>query len=218
MPPMIESHVDLTYRGLPLGKRVKLTQVRPSTGYLETAVPMPVGTAIGITTDDGVIVEATVSEICEQVTGSDKTPGMVVKPKLEADAARSWWKARVEMPDVVKVEPAPAIGIVRARRKSEGAVPELVDDGRNTGVMDAIDPASSGDLPRDTQVIDVVPFRDSDPPIVDDGKRTVAMAAVDLEALGLTSSSGTIPIVTGDDKDDKDDDDKGGGRKKRKRR
>ena len=41
-----ESFVDLTYRGLPLGRRIKLTQVRPSSGYLELAAPMPVGTAI----------------------------------------------------------------------------------------------------------------------------------------------------------------------------
>jgi hypothetical protein len=95
--------------------------------------------------------------------------------------------------------------------------------------MDAIDPASSGDIPHDTQVIDVVPFRDSKPeietPIVDDGKRTTMMAAVDLEALGLdplASASGPIPVVTDDDDDnDNDKSDKSGGaggRKKRKKR
>jgi len=49
---MNESFVDLTYRGLPLGRRVKLTQVRSATGYLELPAPMPVGTTIGITTDE----------------------------------------------------------------------------------------------------------------------------------------------------------------------
>ena len=35
-----ESLVDLTYRGLAVAKRVKLTQVRPSTGYVEVPAPM----------------------------------------------------------------------------------------------------------------------------------------------------------------------------------
>jgi hypothetical protein len=137
MRAMSESFVDLTYRGLALGRRVKLTQVRPSTGYVELAAPMPVGTAIGIATDEGVMLEATVAEVHEQVGGSERTPGMVVRPKLDADAQKSWWKERVALPDVVKSEPAPAVGIVRSKRKSENAIPELMDDGRNTAVMEA---------------------------------------------------------------------------------
>ena len=44
---MIESFVDLTYRGLSLGRRIKLTQVRPTSGTLELVSPMPVGTPGG---------------------------------------------------------------------------------------------------------------------------------------------------------------------------
>lgn len=99
---MIESFVDLTYRGLSLGRRVKLSQVRPSTGYLETPAPMPVGTSILITTDEGVLVEATVTSIHEQVGGSEKTPGMTVAPKLAGEATESWWRARVAYPDEVR--------------------------------------------------------------------------------------------------------------------
>jgi hypothetical protein len=226
MPSMIESYVDLTYRGLALGKRVKLTQVRPSTGYLEMPAPMPVGTAIGIATEDGVTLEATVAEVREQVAGSERAAGMVVRPKLDGAGAK-WWKDRVELPEEVKVEAAPAIGIVRSKRTSGGAVPELVDDGRNTAEMDAVDPASSGEREavHDTQVIEV-PIRDSNPNIVDDGKRTIMMPVADLEALGLdpsSSSSGQMAAVSGDDDDsngngDKPDAKSGGGRKKRKRR
>ncbi|MDQ3334903.1 MAG: hypothetical protein M4D80_07070 [Myxococcota bacterium] len=95
----IESFVDLTYRGLALGRRIKLTQVRPTTGYLELPMPMPVGTQISISTDEGVTLEATVAEIHEQVGGSDRVPGMIVKPVLAADAASSWWQARVGLPE-----------------------------------------------------------------------------------------------------------------------
>ena len=34
MPSMIESYVDLTYRGLSLGKRVKLTEVRSNSAFV----------------------------------------------------------------------------------------------------------------------------------------------------------------------------------------
>src|SRR3954470_1653124 len=73
---MSESFVDLTYRGLSLGRRVKLAQVRPSTGYLEMPAPMPVGTKIAVVTDDGVAFDAIVNAIHEQTGGTDKPPGM----------------------------------------------------------------------------------------------------------------------------------------------
>jgi hypothetical protein len=94
-----ESFVDLTYRGLSLGRRIKLTQVRPSSGYLEMPTPMPVGTQVAIATDDGVQLDATVAWIHEQVAGADRPPGMVVLPDLGAEPAAAWWKARVALPD-----------------------------------------------------------------------------------------------------------------------
>jgi len=225
---MSESFVDLTYRGLVLGKRVKLTQVRPSTGFLELPTPMPVGTPIGIASEDGTAFDAMVTESIEQVSGRDGVPGMTVRPRLDGDAVKSWWKAKVALPDVVKPEPAPVIGIVRSKRASNvGAVPELVDDGRNTAVQDAVDPAKLGvradtdaEPDPDTQVIPTL-----DVPIVDDGRSTIAMDAIDLAALGLDASiSGQIPIAKDDDGDDdsKPGDSKSGpagnGKKKRRRR
>src|SRR6185503_9301446 len=209
MLAMSESFVDLSYRGLALGKRIRLTQVRPSAGYLELPTPMPVGTTIGIATDDGVLIEALVSEVREQVTGSDKTPGMVVKPKLDADAARAWWKQRVSMADERPMPTADAEGrvTVTARRPTDNAaVPQLMDDGRNTAVMDVVDDSrpSSPDLnaePTDPSLPRISAEMAAQNPIVDDGKRTMMMDAVDLEALGLNpaSSSGSMPAVTDED-------------------
>jgi hypothetical protein len=96
---VIESFVDLTYRGLSLGRGIKLTQVRPSSGYLELAIPMPVGTHLAIATEEGVTFDATVSWVNEQVAGTDRAPGMVVVPAIVADPASSWWKARIALPD-----------------------------------------------------------------------------------------------------------------------
>lgn len=219
---MSESFVDLTYRGLTLGRKVKLTQVRPSSGYLEHVAPMPVGTSIGIASDDGTLFDAVVTDVREQ--SGDAPPGMTVRPRLELDAAKAWWKEKVDLPDVVKVEAAPPVGIVRSKRGSNaGAVPELVDDGRNTAVQQAIDPEK---LAKDTQVIPVMESNPTLPAIQDDGKRTIAMDAVDLAALGLdpATSSGSIPTIKDDEEgegdDDKPESSKSGptGRKKRRRR
>jgi hypothetical protein len=223
---MSESFVDLTYRGLALGRKVKLTQVRPSSGYLELAAPMPVGTSIGIAAEDGTLFDATVMDVREQA--GELPIGMTVKPRLEVEAAKAWWKAKVELPDVVKVEPAPPVGIVRSKRGSNaGAVPELMDDGRNTAVQQAIDPDK---LEKDTQSIPVLDSNPAMPAIQDDGKRTIAMDAVDLAALGLdpATSSGSIPTIRDEDEgDDEKSDDKPDGsgsksgptsRKKRRRR
>jgi len=100
---VIESVVDLTYRGLALGRRIKLTEVRPSTAFVELAAPMPVGTPVAIVTDDGVTLDATVTWIHEQVAGAERTPGMVIAPALVGDAATAWWQARVALPE----DPAP---------------------------------------------------------------------------------------------------------------
>jgi hypothetical protein len=96
---VIESYVDLTYRGVSLGRRIKLTQVRPSSGYLELPAPMPVGTQLAIAADDGVAFDATVTWVYEQVAGADRVPGMIVRPRLTSDHASAWWTERVALPD-----------------------------------------------------------------------------------------------------------------------
>ena len=196
------SFVDLSYRGLALARRVKLTQVRPSTGYVEMPAPMPVGTQIAITTDDGVSFDAIVAEIHEQVGGATQTPGMLVQPALEG-AAADWWKSRVvasdpEPEDLRRTDPMVPTTIVGRRMSGDHAVPELVDDGHNTAVMDAV----------------------ADPDVVvveDDGKRTMMMDAVDLEALGLDPNarpSAEITAVT----PPTDDEPRSPTKKKRKKR
>lgn len=127
LAPMSESFVDLTYRGLALGRRVKLTQVRPSAGYLELPTPMPVGTAIAIVTDDGVTFDARVTQIHEQVatpaqsgpvstptapaapTAPPRIPGMLVEPTLTSDAARDWWKIHTTLPELAPTPAAPVV-------------------------------------------------------------------------------------------------------------
>jgi hypothetical protein len=96
---VIESYVDLAYRGLSLGRRIRLAQVRPNTGFLELAAPMPVGTQVAITTDDGATFEATVVWVHEQVSGGERAPGMIVAPELGSAEITAWWTARVTAAD-----------------------------------------------------------------------------------------------------------------------
>lgn len=204
---MSESFVDLTYRGLSLGRRVKLSDVRPTTGYVEMPAPMPVGTQLGILTDDTVALDAVVVAIHEQVAGSDRTPGMVLRPRLDGDAAKQWWQKRVTLPEQEKrasapvIEAPPPVVVVSRRMTNPGlGVPEAVEEGHDTGVMDAVD------MPQE------------------EAPKTVAMDAVDLKALGLTTGSGEMTAVTPpveDDKNgngDKPEGQGGGGKRKRKRR
>lgn len=260
---MIESFVDLTYRGLSLGRRVKLSQVRPTTGYLETPAPMPVGTQISIATDEGVTLEATVTAIHEQVGGSDRTPGMTVAPKLAAEASEGWWRARVALPDEVKPVVARTVSqqvTVRPRSHTipqpppEGVVIEPLErqpeppDGR-TVVMMAVEPepqASTDVIPVLAELEVSAPMAEPDPAggprttvmtavdqdalealmrktgeheVVDDGRATTVMDAVDPAALGLDlSASGSFTSISTDDDGGDDKKPSAGGAVKRRRK
>ena len=244
---MIESFVDLTYRGLSLGRRVKLSQVRPSTGYLETPAPMPVGTPILIATDEGVTLEATVTAIHEQTAGSDKAPGMTVAPKLAGEAPESWWRARVAYPDEVKAapvvsrtsskvtvrprthtipEPEPAGGKTIAMAAVEPEPQTATDpipvipDAKATMVMPAVDQELLEQLTRKSGDIEELVRTTGEHEVVDDGRSTTVMDAVDPSALGLDfGGSGTFPAVDDDSGNGDDKKSPGGGvKKKRKRR
>lgn len=198
----MESFVDLAYRGLSLGRRVKLTQVRPSTGYLETPAPMPVGTMIAIATDEGHDLEAMVTAIHEQVGGSDKHPGMTVKPTLEG-AVAAWWKERVALPDEEPPAPTPTRSKPVTVRPRSNTVVEATPAGAMTpprptttapmpAAPAAVDPAMAAALAAASQTV-----AQASPPVEDAGGRTIVMPAVDadmLEKLTRTTSD-EIPVA-----------------------
>ena len=196
---MIESVVDLTYRGLSLGRRVKLTQVRPSTGYLEHGAPMPVGTHVVVAADDGVAFDAAVIAVHEQVAGSDRPAGMLVAPALATAAAAAWWQARIALPDEDRAKPRPGRNrpvTVRPRSHTQPApradavaqdAPAIIADlearvAAAAGVAPGI-PARSGPPPAE----DAAGEAAAEHPVIDDGNQTVIMASVDPAALGLAS-------------------------------
>jgi hypothetical protein len=266
---MIESFVDLGYRGLTLGRRVKLSQVRPSSGYLETPAPMPVGTAIVIATDEGLAITAKVLAIHEQTGGSDKSPGMTVAPELAGEAMESWWRARVSYPDeprpsttelpvVSRTSSKPITVRPRAHTVPDDAPPisELVaaaasvvdpeppggktiampvipadePGDKATMIMPAVDQELLEQLMRPTGENDPLVRTTGEHEVVDDGRQTTIMDAIDPALLAQldAGNSGAFSAVdedtgngngNGNGHTNGDDKKSGGpGKKKRKRR
>jgi hypothetical protein len=203
---VIESFVDLTYRGLALGRRIKLTQVRPTTGYLELPMPMPVGTLVAISTDEGVTLEATVTQIHEQVGGSERVPGMIVKPQLGGEAAQRWWKARVALPEVSDEQPPSRSRPVTVRPRSH-TVPQAVPEKPPEKPVDAAPLSTEVTATKELSVYvaelpaapppEPVAVPQYEAPARKDDKRTTVMEAVDQEMLAkLTQSEGEVERLT----------------------
>jgi hypothetical protein len=196
---MSEAFVDVMWRGLEVGKRVKLHAIHAADAYIDHSTPMPVGTVLSLKTDDGLEIAATVTRVHEQVGGSNEVPGMQVKPDL-AGAAATWWKARAEAAPPAPVNVAalaaaavpagddPRASIVakptltmstveveRALAAVKGTVTDEAD-ASNTEVMAAVDPATLAALADETGDT-------GDSKLVDDGKRTMVMSAVDVSAI-----------------------------------
>jgi hypothetical protein len=217
-----ESFVDLSYRGLSLGRRIKLTQVRPSSGYLEHPTPMPVGTPIAIATDEGMALQAVVTHVHEQVGGSDRLPGMTVKPALADHKLTAWWAERVTLPEqdpprriersrpvtvrprthTVQTPPPPAA--VAGPAAAPALEPVDPGEDRKTSLMNAVDQELLEQLTRSPQDLEDLTGGLDEDVVVDDGKRTTIMEAVDTSALGL-DTSGSMPAVDDHDGDDGDD-------------
>jgi hypothetical protein len=104
-----EVFVDVTYRGLELGRRLKLREVGPSTAYLEHGTPMPVGSQVVLATDEGLSIPVTVVRVHEQVAGAEMPPGMRVQASGLEGAAAGWWRDLVsrEDPQIPELEVTP---------------------------------------------------------------------------------------------------------------
>ena len=213
-----ESFVDLTYRGLPLGRRIKLTQIRPSTGYLELPAPMPVGTRIAMATDDGVAIDAVVTQVHEQAAGSEQQPGMTIAPGFSEAAAVAWWKERVALPELapspappqrpapVAVMPPTQTGALSPPAHAEGA-----EEAPITAPMPAVEAAPEAPAPADEAGGSLDPellaqLGAAEPPLVDDGKKTVMMQSIDINALGLEAGGSGQFAATAAEADEGDAD------------
>jgi hypothetical protein len=184
-PAMGESFVDVSYRGLELGRRLKLRDVRPEAGYVEIPLPMPVGTEVELVTDDGLKIAAHVTHVHEQVAGSDVHPGMRIKPHL-GGAAVKWWQSRIDAAAVAAEEAA-------AKAKAEEAA--KLEAAKREAERLAAQPQNKQTLVMSADAVQqALAASDAVEGYVDDGQKTEMMAAVDLEALGI--SSGDVKSTT----------------------
>lgn len=181
---MIESFVDLTYRGLSLGRRVKLTSVSAGTGYLETPAPMPVGTTIALATDEGLTLVAVVRAVHEQVGGSEQVPGMLVAPGLDDAEHAAWWTARIapERPDPPAPAPAEPPRTITVRPRSR-TIPEPL-----VMATPADEIGAGGRTIAMTAVIPDEPV----PPEPEQGGATQVMDAIDPELLAQLLGPGGV--------------------------
>lgn len=117
-----EAFVDVSYRGIELGARLKLSEIGPRTAYLEIPKPMPVGTRVHVTIESGQTFGGRVLRVNEQVAGAERPAGM----RIEVDAldgdVKAWWDGRVSVTDPAIPEPSVAGG--QERSAGEEAVPE----------------------------------------------------------------------------------------------
>jgi hypothetical protein len=238
-----EVFVDVTYRGLELGRRLKLREVGPSTAYLEHGTPMPVGAQVLLSTEQGLSIPVTVVRVHEQVAGAEMPPGMRVQASGLEGAAASWWRDLISRDDPQipeqevapmrrsrPLEPPPMApppsaeppAPPAAREETSPVVDEapVPEDERPTTIMNAVSPPDDGG--------------ETDPgaPRAGNGhadhspSRTTVMTAQEIrEALG-TDPAAQAPTGSGDDENTSsgngetgaDDRGRGKGRRRRRRR
>ncbi len=208
---MSESYVDLQYRGLPLARRVRLTSVRPREGYVETATPMPVGTAIRITSEEGVAIDARVIAVTEQPASAPGAPppGMQIAPVLDGEAG-SWWAARVALPDA---PPAPKRMVIQATQPvaipaavlAAAPTPHAAPLPAQVPAAPIVAPGPAGKPAQtvlDTMETIPMPVIEDDELEADQGKRTVVMDAIVaeelLEQVAADSNPGMPPVIVDD--------------------
>ena len=209
-----EVFVDVTYRGLELGRRLKLREVGPSTAYLEHGTPMPVGSQVVLATDEGLAIPVVVVRVHEQVAGAEMPPGMRVQAAGLDGAAAGWWRDLVSRddPQIPEAEVAPmrrAKPLEPPPMPIEAPAPEPTDQTQKMEPVEEAAPAPEVEDDRPTTIMSAVaPPEDTDPGAPNKGNghlegnpsRTTVMSAQEIrEALG-TDPSAPVPI-----------DDEGGG-------
>ena len=145
---MSDSFVDVTYRGLEVGRRLRIRDFTADGAYVEVPMPMPVGSSIEIAIEGGVTIKAIVARVHEQTGGSDRPPGMGVRAIVD-QAARAWWERNVAAsPAPPEPPPHPAgegdggktqvMDVVSVPDDDSSDAP-IVDDGKRTMTMSAIE-------------------------------------------------------------------------------
>lgn len=201
---MGESFVDVSYRGLDLGRRLKLRDLRPEAGYLEIPLPMPVGTQIELVTDDGLKIAAHVTHVHEQVAGSDVHPGMRIKPHL-GGAAVKWWQSRIDADGVAADEAAARAALELAAARAAAGEHEAKLEAEQRAKLEAeaaklaAQPGNKQTMVMSTEAVQAaLAAADAVEGEIDDVKATTVMDAIDISMI-TGEAPPDIGAATGDD-------------------
>jgi len=187
-----ETFVDVTWRGIDVGRRVRLRAVTARAGRLDHGTPMPVGTPLTLITDEGIDIRATVLRVHEQVGGATEAAGMWIAPVGAGDEV-AWWHARAE-PVVDDAPPfTPPGGL------ATNAMPVAIPD----GVVEAV-PEMSDVSNRVTEAMAAVADTGSDAAqlSVIDSANTEVMPAMTEASLAAMDASGPVEERDGGGDDD----------------
>jgi hypothetical protein len=194
-----DAFVDVAYRGLDVGRRLKLRDVGPRTGYVEVGTPMPVGAPLTIQSDRGHSITAVVIRVHEQVAGADMPPGMRVRVDAIEGEAAGWWQTLIcrddpEIPEAERViappEPAAIQAAVSSGEDSRSDMPQA----RDTAVMNVDEVAAAvADAEREAAA---ARGGNGEAPEARSSGRTMVMSAVEIEQI--------TGLALGDQGDDPD--------------
>ena len=170
---MSEDFVDVTWRGLEVARKARLRAIAPGgrpsgTGHLEHGTPMPIGTALVVTTAAGQTLGATVTAVREQIGGRTEPPGMDVAIVASGEAA-AWWQTRVEAAVAAAAAAAEAATVEPAPRSRTRTAPPA-----EVAAAAAVVAPTAPTAP----TAPVVPAPPVLPPAVEDARPTEVMTAV----------------------------------------
>jgi len=183
-----EQFVNVSYRGIDVGKSLRMAEFGPSTAYLQVTTPMPVGTQIDIETDGGLRMTARVLRVQEQVAGAEHAPGMRIGVGDVSGDAKAWWQALVDSEDPAIPEPHVVVEAL------SDDVPEEVAAEAADAPAVASDAASS-EPPTGVESPEVEAPSELTAPVPKDGKaRTLVMDVSELQAaLAAGGDAAAVP-------------------------
>ncbi len=96
--------IDMSYRGITIGRGLPMARVGPSTAHVACKDPMPVGTELLLQIDEE---RGILAEVIRVVEAEAEMPrGVWIQVDLDLDTA-DWWEARVDSEEMVVPEPLP---------------------------------------------------------------------------------------------------------------
>ena len=99
-----EQFVDVTYRGLDLGKGLRISELQPSSAVVEHPEPMPAGTELALIADDKTM-SIVVVHVREKTSTSKAPAAMIVAPLALDEAGQAFWGGEPASESATAAEP-----------------------------------------------------------------------------------------------------------------